>query len=32
MEREKEYLLHLLGAYLRGDEPQIQPDADWERL
>ena len=32
MEREKEYLLHLLGAYLRGDEPQIQPDVDWERL
>ena len=32
MEREKEYLLHLLGAYLRGEEPEIQPDADWERL
>ena len=32
MEREKEYLLHLLGAYLRGDAPKIQPDADWERL
>lgn len=32
MEREKEYLLRLLGAYLRGEEPKIHPDADWERL
>lgn len=32
MDRESEYLLHLLGAYVREEEPEILPDADWDVL
>ena len=32
MEREAEYLLHLLGAFLRQEEPQCREDLDWEKL
>lgn len=32
MDREAEYLLHLMGAYVREEEPAACPDADWERL
>ena len=32
MEREYTYLLHLLGAYLRGEEPQVWEDVDWAKL
>lgn len=32
MEREYEYLLHLMGAYLREKEPRTLPDVDWKRL
>ena len=32
MEREYEYLLHLLGAYLREEEPQVREDIDWTKL
>lgn len=32
MDRESEYLLHLLGAYVREEEPEIWPDTDWKRL
>lgn len=32
MERENDYLLHLLGAYLREEEPQIWEDVDWAKL
>lgn len=32
MERETAYLLHLLGAYLREEEPESCLDADWNRL
>lgn len=32
MEREYTYLLHLLGAYLREEEPQVWEDVDWVKL
>ena len=32
MEREYQYLLHLLGAYLREEEPQVWEDVDWVKL
>ena len=32
MERESEYLLHLLGAYLREDKPKEMSDIDWDQL
>ena len=32
MERESDYLLHLLGAYLREEEPQVWEDVDWAKL
>lgn len=32
MEREYTYLLHLLGAYLRGDRPESAEGIDWEKL
>lgn len=32
MDRESEYLLHLLGAFLRKEEPRYCPEADWARL
>lgn len=32
MEREHQYLLHLLGAYLREEEPQVWEDVDWIKL
>ncbi len=32
MDRESEYLLHLLGACLRRTEPKRNPDADWNNL
>lgn len=32
MEREYQYLLHLLGAYLREEEPQVWEDVDWIKL
>lgn len=32
MEREYEYLLHLLEAYLRDEKPRLQPDVDWIKL
>ena len=32
MDRESEYLLHLLGAYIREAEPEIRQDVDWDRL
>ena len=32
MERESQYLLHLLGAYLREEEPQVWEDVDWAKL
>lgn len=32
MDREYEYLLHLLGAYVREEEPESLPDADWAGL
>ena len=32
MKTEYQYLLHLLGAYLREDEPEACPDADWAKL
>lgn len=32
MDRESEYLLHLLGAYIREEEPEIRPDTDWDKL
>ena len=32
MAREYEYLLHILGAHLRREAPEVRPDADWEKL
>ena len=32
METEYRYLLHLLGAYLRQETPEIREDADWKQL
>lgn len=32
MDRESEYLLHLLGAFIREAEPEIRPEADWDKL
>ena len=32
MDRESEYLLHLLGAYLREERPEPIADADWKKL
>ena len=32
MEREAEYLLHLLGAYLRKEAPEVRADVDWNKL
>lgn len=32
MEREYQYLLHLLGAYLREEEPQAWENVDWTKL
>lgn len=32
MEREYNYLLHLLGAYLREDEPEALDGVDWQKL
>lgn len=32
MEREYQYLLHLLGAYIREKEPQVWEDVDWIKL
>lgn len=32
MDHESEYLLHLMGAYLREAEPEGAADADWKQL
>lgn len=32
MELEYEYLLHLLGAYLREEKPEVREDVDWTKL
>ncbi|MBQ2854015.1 MAG: nucleotidyltransferase family protein [Oscillospiraceae bacterium] len=32
METECRYLLHLLGAYIRKETPEISADADWQKL
>lgn len=32
MEKESEYLLHLLGAYLRQAEPKPDPEVSWDAL
>ena len=32
MDHESEYLLHLLGAWIREEESAIRPDADWYKL
>ena len=32
MDRESEYLLHLLGAYLREERPEPIADPDWKKL
>lgn len=32
MEREYTYLLHLLGAYLRGEKPEAAEGIDWQKL
>lgn len=32
MKREYEYLLHLLGAWLREKEPEVREDMDWIKL
>lgn len=32
MDREGEYLLHLLGAHMREEEPRSCPEADWDAL
>lgn len=32
MVREQEYLLRLLGAFLRREEPEVRGDLDWNRL
>lgn len=32
MDCEAEYLLHLLGAYIREEEPGIRTDTDWGKL
>ncbi len=32
MEKESRYLLHLLGDYLKNEEPEILPEADWNKL
>lgn len=32
MDRESEYLLHLLGAFLRQEAPEAPGDVDWGRL
>lgn len=32
MERESAYLLHLLGAYLREEKPQVWEDVNWGKL
>lgn len=32
MDRESEYLLHLMGAYLRNEAPRIRSDLDWTRI
>ena len=32
MDRESEYLLHLLGAFIREAEPEVRPDTDWDKL
>lgn len=32
MEREYNYLLHLLGAYLREEEPEALDGGDWQKL
>lgn len=32
MERESKYLMDLLGAYLREQEPPVQADIDWDRM
>ena len=32
MDHESAYLLRLLGAYLREEKPEVDPEVDWERL
>lgn len=32
MDKESQYLLHLLGAYLRKEEPLPDPEVDWRSL
>lgn len=32
MDRESQYLLHLLGAFLRQEEPEVPGDLNWEKL
>lgn len=32
MDREAQYLLHLLGAYMRKEAPAAQPEVDWGKL
>lgn len=32
MDLEMQYLLHLLGAYINKEKPEILPDADWGKL
>lgn len=32
MERESEYLLHLLGAWLREEAPEVPQDLDWSKV
>ena len=32
MERESQYLLHLLGAYIKNETPQVRREIDWYQL
>lgn len=32
MEQEAQYLLHLLGAYLRKEKPEIRQEINWDKL
>ena len=32
MERESQYLLHLLGAYIKNETPQLCQEIDWYQL
>lgn len=32
MDRESEYLLHMMGAYIRQEEPQVREEINWGKL